>query len=100
MRENRIVKVPKLGTITFKDYDLPEMPSPTMASIDDKRFDFKNSIRNNDFRSGKQYESLELKKICPNLYFKKFKVSFLFKTSITILCSIMNRKTQYPANYT
>ena len=33
-RENRIIKVPRLGTITFKDYDLPEMPSPTMASID------------------------------------------------------------------
>ena len=74
-RENRLIKVLKLGTITFKDYDLPEMPSPTMVSIEGKRFDFKGSIRNADYRSCKQYESLELLKICPNLYFKKLKVS-------------------------
>lgn len=74
-RECRQIKLPRLGTISFKDYDLPDMPSPTMASIDGKKFDFKSSLRNPDFLSGKHYESLELKKICPNLYNKKFKVS-------------------------
>ena len=65
--------MPKLGTVNVDDIDLPEMPSPTMVNVDSFRFDFKNSIRNSDFRAGKQYESLELKKICPNLYIKKFK---------------------------
>jgi len=70
-----MLNVPNLGTISYEDYDLQEMPSPIIAKIEGYRFDFKNSIRNADFRSGKQYESNEIKLICPNLYFKKFKVS-------------------------
>lgn len=44
-----------------------------MTSIEHVRFDFKSANRNPHFRSGKQYESHELKQICPNLYAKKFK---------------------------
>jgi hypothetical protein len=33
-RESRMLKIPKLGFISSQDYDLAEMPSPTMASID------------------------------------------------------------------
>jgi hypothetical protein len=89
-RESRMLKIPKLGFISSQDYDLAEMPSPTMASIDGQCFDFRNSIRNSDFRSGKQYESLEIKKICPNLYFKKFKVS-KFNVSYRPLLQLIER---------
>ena len=85
--QNRQIKVPRIGTISYKDYDLPEMPSPTMVSIEGKQFDFKSSLRNPDFRSGKQYESLELKKICPNLYVKKFKVSRLHSCNTFACCN-------------
>ena len=39
-----------------------------MANIDGMKFDFKSSIRNPDFHSGKQYESQGIKEICPHLY--------------------------------
>ena len=61
-----------MGLITVNDYNLPEMPSPALVNIEKLRFDFKSSIRNPDFRSGKQYHSLEIKKIFPNLYNKNF----------------------------
>ena len=64
-RQNRIIKFPKLGMISASDYDLPEMPSPTMANIDSVRFDFKSSLRNPHFLMGKKYESQAIKDIFP-----------------------------------
>lgn len=87
--------MPKLGIITMDDYTLPEMPIPNMVNIDKFKFDFKASTRNADFRAGKQYESLGLKKICPNLYVKKFKVRVLKinldSTSLLTLCNLIER---------
>lgn len=92
-----MLNVPNLGTISYEDYDLQEMPSPIIAKIEGYRFDFKNSIRNADFRSGKQYESNEIKLICPNLYFKKFKVSLF---PIFSAKKFSNRKSQCPVSST
>ena len=71
--KNRILRFPKLGIITVKDYDLLEMPAPTMVNINAARFDFKSSIRNPNFLMGKQYESQGIKQVCPHLYAKNFK---------------------------
>lgn len=97
-RENRILKIPKLGTISVDDYDLNEMPSPTMVNVDNVRFDFKNSLRNSNFRSGKQYESIGLRKLCPNLFVTKFR-----KESVPRQMSYKELENQLPsmtdANY-
>ena len=97
-RENRILKIPKLGTISVDDYDLNEMPSPTMVNVDNVRFDFKNSLRNPNFRSGKQYESIGLRKLCPNLFVTKFR-----KESVPRQMSYKELENQLPsmtdANY-
>lgn len=71
--KHRCIKVPKLGQITVEDYNLPEMPSPTMTNVDAVRFDFKSSMRNSYLRSGMQYENSGLRSLCPNLFAKKFK---------------------------
>ena len=96
-----MLKVPNLGSISYEDYDLQEMPSPTVARIDDHRFDFKASLRNADFRNHKQYESEEIKEIYPNLYYKKFKVSLFcvnqllcFKTERTRASPVLERTSK------
>lgn len=69
----RILKIPTLGSIGLKDYNLSEMPSPQLVNIEKYRFDFKSSLRNEDYRMGKQYDNHELKQLFPSLYYKNFK---------------------------
>ena len=73
MHRNRKISVPELGYVTVNDYNLPEMPFPCLVNVNKVRFDFKNSIRNADYREGRQYDSEELKQLFPQLYNKTFK---------------------------
>ena len=62
--------MPKLGHITVQDYNVPEMPSPTMQKIDSAGFEVKKSFHN---KNTSKYESKGLRQLCPNLFVKKFK---------------------------
>ena len=57
----KILRVPELGKLGIEVYDLPAMPIPEMVSIEGVRFDYKNSLRNPDYRQGRQYENEALK---------------------------------------
>ena len=46
----KVLDVPDLDKIGVESYDLPAMPIPEMVNIDGVRFDFRNSIRNPDYR--------------------------------------------------
>ena len=46
----KVLRVPELGKIGVEAYNLPAMPIPEMVNIDGVRFDFRNSIRNPDYR--------------------------------------------------
>ena len=68
----KILFVPELGKVGVEVYDLPAMPIPEMVNIEAVRFDFKNSIRNPDYRQGRQYENEAIKQLFPEQYSKRF----------------------------